>query len=352
MKLYKLEAIRGLAAFYVVLHHTISEKSVNTISEGLIGLRLGFLFRFGQEAVILFFILSGFVIHYSFTKSRDKSFKTYFFKRALRIYVPLVMVFFVSYLLATYHAGEFINPDFTTLSLNLLMLQDWEAVKPNVIASAYMGNTPLWSLSYEWWFYMLYVPIVTYLAGPSRHWCVYTAVVTGAVIYTYYPTFPFRILAYFGIWWTGVYLSELYISDKSTKIRHYSLPLCVLILVTTILLIPVLKQHARGEQLLLGLHPLLEVRHFAFSIIAVSSALLWKRLNWIGFDSLVKPFALIAPISYTIYICHVPLMANATYLSFIHQPILQWAGYLICVLLFSYTVEITLYQALRRKTDI
>jgi peptidoglycan/LPS O-acetylase OafA/YrhL len=47
---------------------------------------LSFLFRFGQEAVMLFFLLSGFVIYYSFSLGKDKSFQGYFQRRWLRIY--------------------------------------------------------------------------------------------------------------------------------------------------------------------------------------------------------------------------------------------------------------------------
>lgn len=79
MKLEKLEALRGMAAIYVVLHHSIPHNL------RLEELEIGFLFRFGQEAVILFFLLSGFVINYSFSRGNDKTFRTYFFKRFYRI---------------------------------------------------------------------------------------------------------------------------------------------------------------------------------------------------------------------------------------------------------------------------
>jgi peptidoglycan/LPS O-acetylase OafA/YrhL len=39
---------------------------------------------------------------------------------------------------------------------NVLCFQDIVSLKPNVI-SAYMGNGVLWSLSYEWWFYIIFV---------------------------------------------------------------------------------------------------------------------------------------------------------------------------------------------------
>lgn len=88
-RLEKLEAIRGFAAIYVVFYHLFASGIV------IFGVNLSFLFRFGQEAVILFFLLSGFVIYHSFIKSKDHSnFKVFFWKRFLRIYIPLIIVFF------------------------------------------------------------------------------------------------------------------------------------------------------------------------------------------------------------------------------------------------------------------
>jgi peptidoglycan/LPS O-acetylase OafA/YrhL len=51
IKLERLEALRGVAAVYVLLHHIIRARL--GIEKGLLGL----LFGFGQEAVILFFLL-------------------------------------------------------------------------------------------------------------------------------------------------------------------------------------------------------------------------------------------------------------------------------------------------------
>lgn len=343
MKLYRLEALRGLAAFYVLLHHTIPAKSVN-----FAGQNFGFLFRFGQEAVILFFILSGFVIHYSFTISKDKSFKNYFFKRALRIYTPLVIVFIASYVLASYNNNHWIDPDLKTLFLNLVMLQDWEVVKPNVIASAYMNNTPLWSLSYEWWFYMLYFPLIKLKTSHSnRHKIVFGIAALAALIYIFYPIFPMRVLMYIGIWWSGVYLAELYLSSRTYNINTCALPLLALTLICGILLFFVISHKLEGNPLLLGHHPLLELRHFLFATIALVLALIWKSLKWIGFDVLIKPFEILAPVSYAMYISHLPLMAKAQYLDFISHDLVRWVAYFLVVLIFSWAVEVSIYRRIK-----
>jgi peptidoglycan/LPS O-acetylase OafA/YrhL len=49
-----LDAARAIAAIYVVIHHWATS---NQLTNGP-----GLIFRFGQEAVIVFFLLSGFVI--------------------------------------------------------------------------------------------------------------------------------------------------------------------------------------------------------------------------------------------------------------------------------------------------
>jgi peptidoglycan/LPS O-acetylase OafA/YrhL len=93
LKLERLEALRGVAAVYVLLHHIIRARL--GIEKGLLGL----LFSFGQEAVILFFLLSGFVIFYSFSTGRDQSFGSYFRRRWLRIYPIFFVSLFIGWLL-------------------------------------------------------------------------------------------------------------------------------------------------------------------------------------------------------------------------------------------------------------
>lgn len=343
-RLNRLEAVRGFAAFYVVLHHTISHSTV------LHGIPVGFLLRFGQEAVILFFLLSGFVINYSCRVSSDKSFSTYLFKRSTRIYIPLIVVFVFSYLGVSYNQGELVNPQLWTLVKNIFMLQDWARVKPGVLAEPYMGNTPLWSLSYEWWFYMLYFPIVTLIArnSPSkRSVFVFILSIAMTALYVWQPIFIFRLLSYFGIWWAGVYLSDLYLNDQHKSLKALALPITAVGVIAAILLVPVLAARQAGDGLLLGAHPLLEFRHAFSSLLFIVGGVVWYKTRWFGFNVLMKPFLIFAPISYVLYICHLPLWVEATYLDFIENPILRWFSYLAIVLLFSYVLELQIYPRLR-----
>ena len=344
MKLIKLEALRGFAALYVVLHHSLPHYWV------LAGVNIGGLLRFGQEAVILFFLLSGFVINYAFETGKDKTFRSYFLKRFSRIYLPLTLIMLLGYLIVCARAGNFVDPELSNLGLNLLMLQDIGSLKPNTIVEPYLHNAPLWSLSYEWWFYMLFFPVCTYFkTEKAQSDFVFGLAIISAVAYVIHPNFVFRLLMYVGIWWAGVYLSRHYLRGLPMDFKALKRPILCLLAVCLILFAKVLAFISSGENASIGISPFLELRHVAFALSMIIAAILWNKYGWVGFNYTLKPFAKLAPISYVIYISHYYLVTDASYLSFIGNDYLEWLGYLVCLLVFSYTLEVILYPLLQRK---
>ncbi|NJR69233.1 MAG: acyltransferase, partial [Synechococcales cyanobacterium CRU_2_2] len=206
----------------------------------------------GQESVILFFLLSGFVIDYSFSKSQDQSFSSYFQKRFFRLYIPLIFVLPLGYLIASDNQSQLINPDWKSLGLNLLMVQDIASVKPAVLARPYMDNLPLWSLSYEWWFYMLFYPIVTYVKSPERQsQFVWILGVVSALLYALHPNAILRVLMYLSIWWLGVQLSQLYRNGNRgvLTVRAIAFPLSGIAASTAILLFQCWMTKLQGQEL-------------------------------------------------------------------------------------------------------
>lgn len=332
-KLDKLEAIRGFAAIYVIFHHTLKK--------GLIfgGIDFSFIFRFGQEAVILFFILSGFVIEYSFSKSKDHTFKTYFLKRFLRIYVPLFCVFLLNLLIVYFNDKDF-NFSLLTFIGNILMLQDVSSLKPNVIINTFLGNLPLWSLSYEWWFYMLYFPIVKFLKNKSSNF-VYLIGICAAITYLFYPNFLNRELFYFVIWWSGVVLARVYVLNNEIKLINLKNLFVSLFIIIIILTLNVFLNYKGGT---VGLSPILELRHFIFSFVIILVALGWYKFKWIGFDYTIGIFKRVAPISFGLYISHYFLISNASYLNaIILNKNIKLIIYIINCILFSYLIERLFY---------
>jgi peptidoglycan/LPS O-acetylase OafA/YrhL len=71
----------------------------------ILGINIGFIFRFGSEAVIMFFILSGFVIKYSWEKSTDQSFKNYFFDGFKNLHPTLLYIFLLGYSIKVTEGG-------------------------------------------------------------------------------------------------------------------------------------------------------------------------------------------------------------------------------------------------------
>ena len=343
-KLIKLEALRGLAAFYVLLHHALPHKYM------LGGFNLYNFFRLGQEAVILFFLLSGFVIKYSFSMSSDKSFKSYFFKRFFRLYIPLTIVMVIGYIIVSLKQNQLIPIELSHLFGNLLMLQDWADAKPHIIVDPFLGNNPLWSLAYEWWFYMLFYPLVTFIKGDSlRNRLVFCISILASVVYITQPYFPVRIIMYFSIWWAGAMLAECYLNKSVIKYRDMLLPTMSLLAIVIALSVDVYLTKLGNEKITFGYHPLLELRHFTWALMVIIGAIYWRSKDWVFFNYLVRPFAIIAPISYTVYILNWHVMVDSDFLDKISNPPLRWFSYLLILLLLSYIIEIVIYPNVKRR---
>lgn len=344
-RLEKLEAIRGFSALYVMLFHVLPQKI------HLFGINVGFLFRFGSEAVILFFVLSGFVIKYSWEKSEDKSFLNYFGRRFLRIYIPLFFIFLIGYLLKCYATGSLADPEWSTLLGNIFMLQDVISLKPNVIVPTYMGNGLLWSLSYEWWFYMLFFALTKYIRPEKISFWVSSSILIAAVLYVVYPFILNRIVMYFGIWWIGVELASIYIKGGSFSFKVLSSYIGVLAVVIVVLVLNVYLHfsYTKGYSYPLVAYPIVELRHFVFALLVLLTALIWNAYDWFGFITFFGVFKYFAPFSYVIYISHHYLVVEATYLKFINDKIVEYSLYILVMFLFSYVIEVLVYTKIKNQ---
>ena len=138
-KLFLLEALRGLAAFYVFIGHLARQCLPNTPPA------LRFLLGFGQEAVMLFFLLSGFVI-FCCRNRPNMTFREYFLRRFARIYPIFVLGLALAYVASSIEAHQWLGLHFKDLAGNLLMLQDNNgAMREGTWFPPYMGGFSLWS---------------------------------------------------------------------------------------------------------------------------------------------------------------------------------------------------------------
>ncbi len=331
MKLAKLEAIRGFAALYVAAAHTFGESLA--------------IFKFAQEAVLVFFILSGFVIEYTFERKPDVTFSRYFTKRFLRIYSILIPLFM---LVSGMGHSDIHKPDFgIILGGNLLMLQDVYYIKPNVIVPTLFASA-LWSLHYEWWFYMLYYPIRRGLVDHQRGILVSVAGVLCAGLYCYSPQVLPRLLMYFTTWWIGVEMARSYHRRGFVAVRDLVWSVGAVGCIAAILGVISLVHIRSGVSWSFGHHPILEFRHFVAALATTGAGLLWQAAKWRGF-SVAMIFAPIAPFSYSLYIAHQPLFSFAEYLNGVSSPFIRWPILGLVLLLFCYLTEVKFYPWLRRR---
>lgn len=189
-----LDLTRLLAAVVVVLAHF---EFFGIIPHGAWGV----LPDMGREAVIVFFVLSGFVIAAS-TDQRSPSARDYAVARLSRLYsvvLPLLLLAFACALLLRALTGYesvsyMLDKLYLYLPFHLLFLgEHWQLteVPPFML--------PYWSLGYEAWYYLLF-GIACYLRGARR--MVATTLVLAIMGYKLWLLLP--------VWLSGVWLSRHY----------------------------------------------------------------------------------------------------------------------------------------------
>src|SRR5690242_21024508 len=94
-KLTGLQAMRGVAALLVVLHHAAGTLALPKYAD--VAIAGGLLTPLGRAGVDLFFVLSGFVIYYVHRADigRAQSFRRYMLRRLVRIYPTYWVVLFL-----------------------------------------------------------------------------------------------------------------------------------------------------------------------------------------------------------------------------------------------------------------
>ena len=340
-KIEQLEGLRGAAAAYVAVSHLL----VRAFDpKGGISVLL----RFGQTAVIAFFLISGFVIYYSTHAHRDQSFRGYFRRRALRIYPIFLLALLVSYLAGALPGHAVFR--WRDLAGNLLMLQDFSLGKPGVWADVFCGNAPLWSLSYEWWFYMMFFPLYRYVSAGSQLLAAAGISLTGLLTYAAHPNQLSLFLLYFILWWSGLELARTF--RQGIRPTFYTQRLSILILGGFCFLVPLvlIGGMPRSRPTSPGFHPLLEVSHFGSAFVLLCAGLLWSRLRWKGFAAVFGVFVWIAPISYAVYVLHYPLGMYFFDAAWIPGAWLRLLAVVVCTLVLACFAEMPWQQAFNRWT--
>lgn len=172
---------------------------------------------FGHDAVIIFFVLSGFVIGYV-SQEREKSSIVFFLNRFSRLYSVVIPALILTLVLdyigqqispAMYNGRHYEDSDpFFRLISNLFFVNEiwfahWRA----------FSNGPFWSLSYEFWYYVIFAAYF-YFRGSKR------LILTGIAVLIAGP----KIMLLFPTWLLGYWLFT--VSNK-IKLNSIYASICV-----------------------------------------------------------------------------------------------------------------------------
>ena len=121
----------------------------------------------------LFFVLSGFVIHYNYahlvTAAGARGMGSYLWARFARLYPLFLLMMLVYVLVSSRHLDfwsghpERLNSTFRALPYFLFSVQSWfyVVIDGNPLLDAIGGASPItWSISTEWFFYFVYLALV------------------------------------------------------------------------------------------------------------------------------------------------------------------------------------------------
>ena len=350
MKIKKLEAIRGLVAIYIVFHHIVM---FNHLQDNYLLLKI--IFMHPQEAVLLFFLLSGFVIYLSAASSRNLTFVTYFTKRFVRIYPILLATLLISTAIFFINRYLFTVSDIKTFAGNLFMLQDL-AAQPGHIVIPYLKNYPLWSLSYEWWFYMMFFPLFFYLRKRRFQtlfphiYLILLISLTGWVLYLVIPNFFFLVMTYFLLWWSGVACAEIYLTQKNFTFKNLIPVFISLFVMSVAISLPILYDYFVRHQTytqINAVYPFTGYLHYyGAAIFFLLVGVLWWKYHLKGFDAIIGKFRILAPVSFALYIVHFPFLWLE--IPFITNFYLLYFTKLILILCTAYLLEVKM-QPLMNK---
>jgi len=151
----ELQGLRGLAILWVVLYHCHPR---------LEGTWIYYASLWGWAGVILFFILSGFLITSILLTTRDKPryFHNFHARRALRVWPVYILLLVVVYLSAPWFIGPSVTDAIKTapwLAYIFLVQNLFHLTLPPAIG-------PTWALCIEEQYYFFWAPLVRYLRKP------------------------------------------------------------------------------------------------------------------------------------------------------------------------------------------
>ena len=334
-----LNIVRGLAAFLVLAGHLRgfffeSYHNLNPTSQNIINYILFFITRIGHECVMVFFVLSGYLVGGNYLTdifNKNANHKKYFIDRFTRMWTVLIPALLIGFLLDHYRCSLLndcyhVNEWSTSIFMgNVFFLQ-------TIKFEIYTSNKALWSLANEFWYYIIF-PLIILPFTFKVNKIIKTAVSLTTII-IFYHLMP-NIINLFPIWLMGVVARFI---TPPAYLKNYKW----LVLSYIFLIISIFISNINSNIL-------------SNSIVGISFSLLLiiqKEFNKIDFKHVKKPAKLLSDFSFSMYAYHLPIMFLLLVISvkvfgieirFINASFWEWLLYLGLLSLLVFSTYILYY---------
>lgn len=289
----------------------------------------------GQNFVVLFFVLSGFLIAYS--SEKKSSIQAFLIDRIAKfstVVIPALSFTFLLFCIGSYFYS-FTYSNFNSSHLGfkfvvnfLYLSQSWN------LCSIPPTNPSFWSLSYEFWYYIIFA-IIYFLQGYKK-WLLLTLAVFIA---------GFKIMLLFPVWLLGA--AAYYIVLKIKWLQWYSI---VIFMLTSLMLIYFVfifptnyfQIYARGIPPLFYSASFLS--DFCLGVLLVLNMLSFSQikinLQWANFSDLLKR---VAGHTFSLYLFHFPsILFLSSAINYNKSSWLHIAGLGLIAYIFSALISNTL----------
>ena len=196
-----LDFLRFFAAVLVFLSHSISHYEMPYL-----------IFRVGHEAVIIFFVLSGYVIAFV-RDTKEKTLRDYALSRISRVYsvaVPALLLTVCIDFIGQNVDWSSYGPEYVANDLWLVRFMSSLLFTNELwlVSIQSFSNVPYWSLNYEVWYYISFACLS--FSPPRIRWYLF-----GACLLVMGP--KIAILA--PIWWIGVWCYRTNLSERLSTVQ-------------------------------------------------------------------------------------------------------------------------------------
>lgn len=204
-----LNLSRALAAMLVLIGHIYMIVFIAQVEveKNIFQTFFEFIGSFGHQAVMVFFVMSGFLVSKSAIKALNtNNLSKYFINRLVRLHIVLIPALILTFCMDSLLINQFKEyveiAEITIIENrtsvvgffgNILFLQD-------IFVPRFGSNGPVWSLANEFWYYVLYPLIVLVL---FKHIKVGKKIFIALLVIAIFYFLPISIIKLFVLWLIG-----------------------------------------------------------------------------------------------------------------------------------------------------